>query len=319
MPCLFAYNKEKVHIINQNFFGGIIMDYDFQMPQREEREEYRNRFRFTDEDAPLNKKNKEKTKTDYFIRLILIQSFLSFLIVSGVFVVSEIAPNLFAQMKEDYGQIMQTDMSAGDIAGQLKEAAEFVLKPVNTENKAETAMSDNILTTYEVTSDETGEKIAVGEIVDGSGGDDIESAKGTSFADYLVNANPVMPVQGARITSRFGYRTHPITGKKGFHTGLDLAISEGTPISAVYFGKVTKTGEDDSWGKYVLVEHSDGFETFYCHLSEIYAEKGAVIRQGETVGLVGSTGMSTGPHLHFEVRINGIRVDPEILINADEA
>lgn len=295
------------------------MDYDFQMPQREEREDYRNRFRFTDEDAQPSRKIKEKTKTDYFIRLILIQSFLSFLIVSGVFVASKISPNFFAQMKEDYGKIMQTDMSAGDIAGQLKEAAEFVLKPVNTENKAETAMSDNILTTYEVTSDETGEKIAVGEIVGGSGGNDIESAKGTSFADYLVNANPVMPVQGARITSRFGYRTHPITGKKGFHTGLDLAISEGTPISAVYFGKVTKTGEDDSWGKYVLIEHSEGFETFYCHLSEIYADKGAVIRQGETVGLVGSTGMSTGPHLHFEVRINGIRVDPEILINADEA
>lgn len=293
------------------------MDYDNQIPQREEREEYRNRFRFTDEDAQPGKKIKEKTKTDYLIRLILIQSFLSVLIVSGVFLASKIAPNLFAEMKEDYGRIMQTDMSAGDIAGQLKEAAEFVLKPVNAQT--ETAMSDNILTTYEVTSDETGEKIAVGEIIDGSGGSDIESAKGTSFDDYFINANPVMPVQGARITSRFGYRTHPITGKKGFHTGLDLAIAEGTPISAVYFGKVTKTGEDDSWGKYVLVEHSEGFETFYCHLSEIYAEKGSVIRQGETVGLVGSTGMSTGPHLHFEVRINGIRVDPELLIIADEA
>ncbi len=295
------------------------MDYDFQMPQREERDEYRNRFRFTDEDAQPRKKTKEKTKTDYLIRLILIQSFLSFLIVSGVFVASKIAPNLFSEMKEDYGRIMQTDMSAGDIAGQLKEAAEFVFKPLNAKKETEAVMSDSIMTTYEVTSDETGEKIAVGEIVDGSGGDDIESAKGTSFDDYFVNANPAMPVQGARITSRFGYRTHPITGKKGFHTGLDLAVAEGTPISAVYFGKVTKTGEDDSWGKYVLVEHSEGFETFYCHLSEIYAEKGAVIRQGETVGLVGSTGMSTGPHLHLEVRINGIRVDPELLIAANEA
>ncbi len=291
------------------------MDYDFQMPQREERDEYRNRFRFTDEDAQPRRKTKEKTKTDYLIRLILIQSFLSFLIVSAVFAASKIAPNFFAEMKDDYGRIMQKDMSAGDIADQLKEAAEFVFKPINA--KTETVMSDSVLTTYEVTSDETGEKIAVGEIVDGSGGSDIESAKGTSFAEYFVNANPVIPVQGARITSRFGYRTHPITGKKGFHTGLDLAAAEGTPISAVYYGKVTKTGEDDSWGKYVLVEHSDGFETFYCHLSEIYAEKGAVIRQGETVGLVGSTGMSTGPHLHFEVRINNVRVDPEMLIYPD--
>lgn len=298
------------------------MDYDFQMPQREERDEYRNRFRFTDEDAQSRRKTKEKTKTDYFIRLILLQSFLSLLIVSGIFIASKIAPNLFAEMKEDYGRIMQTDMSAGEIADKLKDAAEFVFKPVVSDNQAEIAMSENIMTTYEVTSDETGEKIAVGEIINGSGGDDAESAKGTSFDDYFVNANPVIPVQGARITSRFGYRIHPITDKRGFHTGLDMAAPEGTPISAVYYGKVTKMGEGDSWGKYVLVEHSDGFETFYCHLSEIYVQEGAVIRQGETIGLVGSTGMSTGPHLHFEVKINDIRVDPELLLypqNAHEA
>ena len=287
------------------------MDYDFQSPQREERDEYRNRFRFSDEDAPQRKKTKEKSKTDYFVRLLILQSFLSLIIVSGVFLASKIAPDLFAEMKDDYSKIMQTDMSAGEIADKLKEAAEFVFKPVNP---AQTAMSESVMTTYEVTSDETGEKIAVGEIINGSGGNDAESAKGTSFDNYFVNANPVMPVDNARKTSRFGYRTHPITGKNGFHTGLDLAAAESTPVSAVYFGKVTKTGEDDSWGKYVLVEHSDGFETFYCHLSEIYVENGAVIRQGETVGLVGSTGMSTGPHLHFEVRINGVRVDPELLV-----
>lgn len=293
------------------------MDYDFQIPQREERDEYRNRFRFTDEDAQPRKKTKVKTKTDYFIRLLLLQTFLSVLIVSGVFLASKIAPNTFAEMKADYGRIMQTDMSAGEIADKLKEAAEYVFKPVGSTDKVKTAMSENIMTTYEVTSDETGEKIAVGEMINGSGGDDSESAKGTSFDNYFVNANPVLPVKGARITSRFGYRIHPITEKRGFHTGLDMAAPEGTPVSSVYFGKVKKTGEGDSWGKYVLVEHSDGFETFYCHLSEIYAQEGSVIRQGETVGLVGSTGMSTGPHLHFEVRINDIRVDPELLIYPD--
>lgn len=249
----------------------------------------------------------------------MLQSFLSLIIVSGIFLTSKIAPNLFAEMKEDYARIMQNDMSAGEIADKLRDAAEYVFRPINN---AETAMSQNILTTYEVTSDETGEKIAVGEIINGSGGDDADSAKGTSLDNYFVNANPVMPVKDARITSRFGYRIHPITEKRGFHTGLDMAAAEGTPVSAVYYGKVTKTGEDDSWGKYVLVEHSEGFETFYCHLSEIYVQDGAVIRQGETLGLVGSTGMSTGPHLHFEVKINDIRVDPELLLypeNAHEA
>ncbi len=308
------------------------MDYDFQTPQREERDEYRNRFRFADEDSKPRriKPVKEKTKTDYLIRLVLLQSVLSILIVSGVFLASKITPNLFAEIKEDYGRIMQENMSVGDIAGDLKNVAEFVFKPVQTQKEdlpaaasvAQISESFSV-STYEVTSDETGETIAVGEIVEnGAGGDDIEAkqaAKGTSFADYYVSDEPVMPVEGARITSRFGYRTHPITGNYGFHTGLDLAAAEGTPVSSAFYGKAVEVGEDDAWGKYVVMEHSENLATFYCHLSEVYVKEGAVIRQGETIGLVGSTGWSTGPHLHFEVRINGIRVDPEMLLYPESA
>lgn len=308
------------------------MDYDFQTPQREERDEYRNRFRFADEDSKPRriKPVKEKTKTDYLIRLVLLQSVLSILIVSGVFLTSKITPNLFAEIKEDYGRIMQENMSVGDIAGDLKNVAEFVFKPVQTQKESLPAAASVAqinesfsVSTYEVTSDETGETIAVGEIVEnGAGGDDIEAkqaAKGTSFADYYVSDEPVMPVEGARITSRFGYRTHPITGNYGFHTGLDLAAAEGTPVSSAFYGKAVEVGEDDAWGKYVVMEHSENLATFYCHLSEVYVKEGAVIRQGETIGLVGSTGWSTGPHLHFEVRINGIRVDPEMLLYPESA
>ncbi len=311
------------------------MSSDFQSFQREERDEYRSRFKFTDEDVKPRRsesKSREKTKTDYLVRLILLQSVLSIFIVSGVFLASKISPSFFAQIKEDYARIMQENMSVGDIASELKNAAEFVFKPIEVEPAmAEVGQEAQLnegyaVSSYEVTSDETGETIAVGKIIEnGSGGNDIETkqaAKGTSFADYYVSVNPVMPVEGARITSRFGYRTHPITGNYGFHTGLDLAAAEGTPVVSSFYGRVTETGEDDAWGKYVIVEHSENFATFYCHLSEIYVKEGAVIRQGETVGLVGSTGWSTGPHLHFEVRINGIRVDPELLLypeNADEA
>ena len=324
---------------NKKLCGGFGMDNDFQSIKREERDEYRSRFRFTDEDAApkRTKPAKEKTRTDYLIRLILLQSVLSILIVSGVFLVSKVSPNYFDRIKNDYLKIMSEDLSVGEIAGQLKDAAKFVFKPVKvidpvddepeiqTTQSAETSEEYSV-TSYEVTSDETGETIAVGEIItESSGGSDIEvkpAAKGTSFAPYYVSVDPVIPVEGARITSRFGYRTHPIKGTYGFHTGLDLAAAEGTPVSASFYGRVAKTGSDDAWGNYVLVEHSDNFATFYCHLSEIYVEKGAVIRQGETIGLVGSTGWSTGPHLHFEVRINGVRVNPEKLLypeNADEA
>lgn len=308
---------------------------DFEYPsQRTEREEYRSRFRYTDEDEPQRKsKSKPKTKTDYLVRLILLQSVLCIVIVSGVFLVSKVSPTAYAKMREDYLRIMQNDMSAGEMVEQLKDAADFVFKPSES---AEPAMSVNVATetsakeitvdSFEVTSDETGERVAVGEIIqNGSGGGDMESreaVKGTSFAPYYVSVDPVLPVKGARITSRFGYRTNPVSGNYGFHTGLDLAAAEGTPVSAVFYGRVAETGESDVWGKYVLLEHSDGFATYYCHLSEILAEENAVIRQGETIGLVGSTGWSTGPHLHFEVRINGVRVDPERLLypeNFDES
>ncbi len=304
------------------------MDYDFQMPPRTERDEYRSRFKFTDEDAPKRKstsKSKEKTKTDYLIRLILLQCVLCILIVTGVFLASKISPSAFEKMKSDYTGIMQRDMSAGELAEQIKDAAEFVFKPVEAVNS--TAVSEGVtLDSYEVISDETGETVAVGELTEnGSGGGDIEhkeAAKGTSFAPYYVSVDPVLPVENARITSRFGYRTNPVSGNYGFHTGLDLAAEEGTPVAATFYGRVIETGSSDVWGNYVLMEHSEKLQTYYCHLSEIYVEEDAVIRQGETVGLVGSTGWSTGPHLHFEVRINGIRVNPETLLypeKADEA
>lgn len=294
------------------------MDYDFQMPPRAERDEYRSRFKFTDEDAPKRKtasKSKEKTKTDYLIRLILLQCVLCILIVTGVFLVSKISPSAFEKMRSDYAGIMRKDMSAGELAEQIRDAAEFVFKPVE--------MTVSEVDSYDVISDETGETVAVGELKEnGSGGGDIEhkeAAKGTSFAPYYVSVDPVLPVENARITSRFGYRTNPVSGNYGFHTGLDLAAEEGTPVAASFYGRIIETGSSDVWGNYVLMEHSEKLQTYYCHLSEIYVEENAVIRQGETVGLVGSTGWSTGPHLHFEVRINGIRVNPESLLYPEKA
>lgn len=307
------------------------MDYEFQMPPRTEREEYRSRFKFTDEDAPKRKsasKSKEKTKTDYLVKLILLQTVLCILIAGGIFAVSKISPAAFERMKTDYGRIMQKDMSAGELAEQIRDAAEFVFKPAETQKtETEAVISEEItLDSYEVISDETGETVAVGELNEnGSGGGDIEhkeAAKGTSFAPYYVSVDPVLPIKNARITSRFGYRTNPVSGNYGFHTGLDLAAAEGTPIAATFYGRIVETGSSDVWGNYILMEHSEKLQTYYCHLSEIYVEEGAVIRQGETIGLVGSTGWSTGPHLHFEVRINGIRVNPETLLypeKADEA
>lgn len=302
------------------------MDNEYRLPQtaRAERNEYRSRFSFPDQE-PVKAKKTPKNKTDYLIRLVLLQCVLCLLIAGGIFAASKISTSAYDSMKKDFNNIMKNDMSASDVVEDIKDAAQLVMAQPEEETEAEKSENKLIpslekpVNTYDVISDETGETVAVGEMLpEGSGGGDM-AASGTSFAPYFVSVDAVMPVKNARLTSSFGYRTNPVSGNYGFHTGIDLAAPEGTPISASFYGEVIETGESDVWGKYVLMRHSDSFETYYCHMSEIYAEEGAVIRQGETIGLVGSTGWSTGPHLHFEVRIDGIRVDPERLLYPDEA
>ena len=173
---------------------------------------------------------------------------------------------------------------------------------------------ENEYETAQVTTAET-----ENENLNGIGGDDLEiyqAADNASFAVLRVTTPAVIPVEGGRFTSYFGYRDNPITGEFSFHTGLDIAAPHGTKIRAAYPGTVSAVGEDDRSGKYIFLTHEDGFVTFYCHCSEIVACEGAVIRQGETIAKVGSTGWSTGPHLHFEIRKNNIRYNPLcILVN----
>ena len=127
---------------------------------------------------------------------------------------------------------------------------------------------------------------------------------------YTIPFKVRIPVQG-RITSPFGYRVHPITEETTFHYGIDIAATAGTDIGAFSNGTVVERGVSTIFGNYVKVEHSDGYLSFYAHLSKITVKKGQKVKLGDKIGLVGSTGMSTGPHLHFEVRRNGKTTNPE--------
>ncbi len=113
-----------------------------------------------------------------------------------------------------------------------------------------------------------------------------------------------------RWTSPYGYRIDPISGVKSFHTGTDMACPTGTPILAAMSGKVVSTGQTRVYGNYVILDHGNGYQTVYMHMSKIIATKGQWVSQGTRIGLVGSTGYSTGPHLHFTVYKNGKLVDP---------
>ncbi len=113
------------------------------------------------------------------------------------------------------------------------------------------------------------------------------------------------------VTSEFGYRTDPFTGQTSGHGGIDLAVPTGTPVRAALSGTVTVSSySQSSYGYYIMIDHGDGLATLYGHCSQLLVSVGQTVETGDVIALSGSTGRSTGPHLHFEVRVNGTRVDP---------
>ena len=119
------------------------------------------------------------------------------------------------------------------------------------------------------------------------------------------------------LSSLFAGRIHPITGKPQHHTGIDIPAPSGTDILAAKSGVVTTSTYNNSYGNYVVVSHSDGTSTLYAHMSRRGVSKGEVVSQGQYIGDVGTTGSSTGNHLHLEVRVNGSRVDPTLYFIVD--
>jgi murein DD-endopeptidase MepM/ murein hydrolase activator NlpD len=125
----------------------------------------------------------------------------------------------------------------------------------------------------------------------------------------------VYPVKGARLSSPFGWRNDPISGVRRHHAALDLAASQGTPVKAAMDGKVSALGFNATYGNYIILSHTDNFQTMYAHLAAFSVKKGDSVIQGAQVGTVGSTGYSTGPHLHFAVYKNGRAVNPLDFLN----
>ncbi len=118
-----------------------------------------------------------------------------------------------------------------------------------------------------------------------------------------------LPV-GGRVTSGFGTRMHPLLGLSRFHRGIDLAATAGTPIRAAADGRVVHAGWRGGYGRQVALAHGGGLATSYAHMSRILAQAGETVRRGQVIGLVGSSGLSTGPHVHFEASQGGRAIDP---------
>ncbi len=131
-----------------------------------------------------------------------------------------------------------------------------------------------------------------------------------SRKNLLESTPSIRPAYGYE-TSGFGYRISPFTGHKQFHEGLDIANRVGTPVIAPANGVVAFAGRKDGFGNLIIIDHGHGITTRYGHLSKILVKVGQHVKRGEKIGEIGNTGRSTGPHLHYEVHVNGVPVNPE--------
>ena len=124
----------------------------------------------------------------------------------------------------------------------------------------------------------------------------------------------VYPIMGPEVSSDYGMRVHPIRRLLKHHDGIDLAVPEGTPIRSIAEGIVVYADPHGGYGQFIAVRHRDGYTSHYGHCRSLHVSPGQRVKAGEIIGTVGSTGLSTGPHLHFEVRVNGEPKDPQDIL-----
>jgi len=127
--------------------------------------------------------------------------------------------------------------------------------------------------------------------------------------NLLASTPSIRPVSGW-VTSKFGYRKSPFTGKRDFHSGLDISNRTGTKVVATANGRVTYAARKKFIGNRIVIDHGYGLNTLYGHLKKILVKEGQMVKRGDVIGLLGNTGKSTGPHVHYEVQLNGTPVNP---------
>ena len=231
------------------------------------------------------KKEKGETTINY---VMLVQVFVCIIAVVLVFILSRLSPATFDFIKQEYNRIMSADISTQEIADSAKT---IIGKVEESQEKEEKSQTNKIVPKESKNqTDSNNETVAVMSL-------------------FESNEKIIVPVHG-EISSEYGNRVNPVTGQYLMHSGVDIAASQGTKIRAAYSGIVSDVGSNSVGGNYISLVHKDGSETLYCHCSKIIAKKGDVIRAGETIALVGSTGRSTGPHLHFEIHIDDNTVNP---------
>ncbi len=252
----------------------------------------------------------DKNKKDYLSKTLLLQFLVCLILFGLIFALKSSNSKLFTKLENTFSEKLEENLSveeAQSVFGNLIEA---------NPQKASVTTEADVNTTEEETVFKPFEEPSLSAEIIASGGKDIKVSsnddipKNVSVSDYKLSQKMVLPLKG-KTTSEFGIRTHPISGDLRFHAGIDIAAEKGTNIYSAFDGEIVEADYDKWNGNYIKIKHDNDIMTVYCHCEKNNVKKGQKIRAGEVIATVGSTGSSTGPHLHFELRINNISYNPK--------
>ncbi len=215
-----------------------------------------------------------------------------------------------AKLEEDRAKVLELEKVAQEkqnLINQKKAERQAVLeRAMNDRDTAERAYNELMASSASITAmlqQRAAERAAAAAAASQSGG-------GGGGATWVQGTGQLAAPVNAPITSDFGWRIHPIYGTRRLHAGTDFGVDEGTPVHAADGGVVVEAGWISGYGYTVIIDHGNGMSTLYAHNSDVAVSPGQTVSKGQVVSYSGNTGGSTGPHLHFEVRINGEPTDP---------
>ena len=266
----------------------------------------------------MSKRNK-----DYLLKTIGFQVIICILIFGILFALKATSSEAF----EDFDFIINSKLKENITFEEAKEVFLKVTDSFNatTESEGVTESSSEVELTETETVFVPFEEPALSAEIKAAGGNDIgiksknDIPDNVSTKEYTLNKKMIKPVIDGSVTSEFGARIHPISNELRFHAGIDIAKPSGSPIYSAFDGTVIEAASDEWNGNYIKLSHDNDIVTVYCHCNKLNVKKGQIIRAGEVIGTVGSTGNSTGPHLHFELRINGKSYNPEFALREAES
>lgn len=250
-----------------------------------------------------SEKGKKNEHKDKYMSIMITQTVVALVLIVLMLISVKTGGKFADMMSEGYNEFMAEELSAEDFSEAFVRIDEF----------ADVFVQSTQAVNYET---ETAEEDSTWF---SAGGKDLEftsldTLEGICFENIDVDFDMAEPLEDYVISSAFGYRIGPISGEPGIHTGLDMAASYGAEITAAAAGTVVDAAWDNSYGNYIKIQHKNNTVSIYAHCSSLTAQEGDRVEAGDVIAKVGSTGDSTGNHLHFEVRKDNIRINPENLL-----